>query len=217
MKFCSVLLIVVFSLATNIFSQIDFTTFTITTSATDARSVYAIDMDGDGDMDVLSASRNDDKIAWYEADEFQNFTPHTISSTSDEPRSVFAIDMDGDGDIDVLSASSGDDKIAWYRNDGVVSVESISNEIPIEFSLNQNHPNPFNPSTNIQFSLPQSSYVTLEVFNTLGERVGVLASEELSAGTYNYSWDASNLTSGIYFYKLQAGEFVETKKMMLLK
>ncbi len=56
-----------------------------------------------------------------------------------------------------------------------------------------------------------------EVFNTLGERVGVLASEELSAGTYNYKWDASNLTSGIYFYILQAGDFIQTKKMILLK
>jgi hypothetical protein len=96
------------------------------------------------------------------------------------------------------------------------SIESVSNKIN-NYDLSQNFPNPFNPVTKIQFSLPHNSYVTLEVFNTLGERVGVLASEELSAGTYNYSWDASNLTSGVYFYQLKAGSFVETKKMMLTK
>ena len=99
----------------------------------------------------------------------------------------------------------------------VTDVEDISSEIPDRFNLEQNYPNPFNPGTSIQFSLPQTSYVTLEVFNTLGERVGVLASEELTAGTYNYSWDAAGLTSGIYFYKLQAGNFIETKKMVLLR
>ncbi len=119
--------------------------------------------------------------------------------------------------MDVLSASALDAEINWYENLSIVGVESISNEIPNEFSLGQNYPNPFNPSTSIQFSLPQTSYVTLEVFNTLGETVGVLASEELSAGTYNYSWVVSNLTSGIYFYKLQAGSFFQTKKMILLK
>ena len=117
--------------------------------------------------------------------------------------------------MDALTAEN--DGIVWYENLSIVGVETISNEIPIEFRLNQNYPNPFNPSTTIQFSLPQASHVTLEVVNTLGERVGVLASEDLNAGTYNYSWDASNLPSGIYFYRIQAGSFVDTKKMILLR
>ena len=101
---------------------------------------------------------------------------------------------------------------------GVLAVEEISDsEIVDNFELQQNYPNPFNPSTNIQFALPQSSFVTLEVFNALGERLDVLVSQELSSGTYNYDWNASNLTSGVYFYRLQAADFVETKKMMLLK
>ena len=72
-------------------------------------------MDGDGDMDVLSASSNDE-IAWYKNDGSQNFTPYSISTAADAARSVFAADVDGDGDLDVLSASSSDDKIAWYEN-----------------------------------------------------------------------------------------------------
>ncbi len=99
----------------------------------------------------------------------------------------------------------------------IVGVEELSSGIPESFELMQNFPNPFNPGTKIQFSLPQPSFVTLEIFNALGERVGVLVSDELNTGTYNYDWNASNLTSGIYFYSLNAGTFTQTKKMILLK
>lgn len=81
-------------------------------------SVYAIDVDSDGDMDVVSASIHDDKIAWYENDGDEHFTMHTIATDADHAISVYAVDMDGDGDIDVLSASFLDNKIAWYENDG---------------------------------------------------------------------------------------------------
>ncbi len=91
---------------------------TITTAANVALSVFAADVDGDGDLDVLSGSNNDAKIAWYENDGSQNFTMHAISTQFNGVQSVFAADVDGDGDLDVLSASFCDDKIAWYENDG---------------------------------------------------------------------------------------------------
>jgi len=94
------------------------TSDTITTGADYAYSVYAEDVDGDGDMDMLSASYNDDKIAWYENDGNENFTAHAITTSADGASSVYAVDVDGDGDMDVLSASEYDDKIAWYENDG---------------------------------------------------------------------------------------------------
>jgi PKD repeat protein len=81
-------------------------------------SVYAADVDGDGDLDVLSASAGDDKIAWYENDGQQTFTTHIITTAANGAESVHAADVDGDGDLDVLSASYWDDKIAWYENDG---------------------------------------------------------------------------------------------------
>jgi hypothetical protein len=90
----------------------------ISTSANGVWTVYAADVDGDGDLDVLSASQLDDKIAWYENDGNQNFTAHSISTAANSARSVYAADVDGDGDMDVLSASSGDNEIAWYENNG---------------------------------------------------------------------------------------------------
>jgi len=97
-----------------------FTSHVITTNADSARSVYAADVDGDGDLDVLSASADDDKIAWYESDGSSppTFTSHVIATTADHARSVYAADVDGDGDLDILSASYYDNKVAWYENQG---------------------------------------------------------------------------------------------------
>ena len=99
-------------------TNLSFTEHAISTSADGAISVYVTDVDGDGDMDVLSASTEDDKIAWYENDGSESFTEHVISTSADRAYSVHAADVDGDGDMDVLSASFDDDKIAWYENDG---------------------------------------------------------------------------------------------------
>jgi hypothetical protein len=103
------------------------------------------------------------------------------------------------------------------RKDLLSDVQIISTELPSDYSLEQNYPNPFNPSTTIQFSIPKQSFVKLEVFNTLGEKVSTLASEEMNAGNYKYDWNAANLPSGIYFYNLISGSFTQTRKMILLK
>ena len=99
----------------------------------------------------------------------------------------------------------------------VVSVEAIGGEVPMEYALQQNYPNPFNPSTIIEFSVPRSNYVTLKVYDTLGEEVATLLSENMTAERYKVKWSASRFASGVYFYLLQAGEFVQTKKLLLLK
>jgi hypothetical protein len=89
--------------------------------------------------------------------------------------------------------------------------------VPYEFSLSQNYPNPLNPVTTIKFDIPVNSIVRLKLYNILGEEVITLVNEERPAGTYEIEFDASSLTSGIYFYRLQAGSFVQTKKMILLR
>lgn len=88
---------------------------------------------------------------------------------------------------------------------------------PNTFALLQNFPNPFNPSTTFSFSLPSKSPVSLKVFDALGREVSVVLSEELPAGNYSRQWNAADLPSGMYFYRLQAGTFTETKKLLLLK
>jgi len=86
-----------------------------------------------------------------------------------------------------------------------------------DVNLHRNYPNPFNPSTTIEFDLPKSSDVTLKIFNILGEEVTTLVSDRLSAGSYSYEWDASNFASGVYLYRLQAGDYIETRKMVLMQ
>jgi len=93
----------------------------------------------------------------------------------------------------------------------------VSVGIPTEFSLSQNYPNPFNPSTTINFALPKSSNVKLTIYNALGKEVATLVNGTMEAGNHSAVWNASNNASGMYFFKLEAGNFTSTKKMMLIK
>jgi hypothetical protein len=101
-----------------------------------------------------------------------------------------------------------------YVPTGVVERNS---EIPASYSLNQNYPNPFNPQTSISYGIPHTSHVQLTVVNELGQEVTTLVDQEQSAGTYHAIWEASSHPSGVYFYRLKAGQYVETKKLLLLK
>jgi len=98
-----------------------------------------------------------------------------------------------------------------------VDVEEESIVLPSKYELMANYPNPFNPTTNIQFALPANSNVKLTVVNALGQVVAELVNGELSAGIHDVSWNATNMTSGIYFYTIQADNFVQTRKMLLIK
>jgi N-acetylneuraminic acid mutarotase len=99
----------------------------------------------------------------------------------------------------------------------VVGVSDESEIIPTEYLLYQNYSNPFNPTTRIKYQVPHLTFVTLKIFNLIGEEISTLVNEEKSVGRYTVDFDATGLPSGIYFYRLQAGSFVETKKMILMK
>jgi photosystem II stability/assembly factor-like uncharacterized protein len=99
----------------------------------------------------------------------------------------------------------------------VMSVKEVSNALPARFCLGQNYPNPFNPATTISFSLPSRSFVTLKIFDVMGRDVATVVSEEMPAGSYSRQWNASGVSSGMYFYRMQAGDFVQTKKLLLVR
>jgi hypothetical protein len=104
-----------------------------------------------------------------------------------------------------------------YSDIVALNLTAVETETPAEFALMQNYPNPFNPSTTIKFDLAKSSDVKLAVYTIDGREVAVLVSERREAGSYEVRVDGSNLSSGVYFYKIHAGDFVQTRKLVLLK
>jgi hypothetical protein len=104
-----------------------------------------------------------------------------------------------------------------FSLDKIRPVQMNSNIAPVKYNLSQNYPNPFNPSTKIKYTIPAGGMVTLSVFNSAGQEVASLLNAQQSAGSYEISFDASTLSSGVYFYKLSAGSFTETRKMTLIK
>lgn len=120
------------------------------------------------------------------------------------------------GDAFTLIAAFPDGSVAEL---GTVTSLNEFNDAAIisDYELNQNYPNPFNPSTSITFALPKSEFTTLKIFNIIGEEVASLVNRQLEAGRYTFSFDASRLSSGVYLYKINAGNFNATKKMILNK
>jgi hypothetical protein len=104
-------------------------------------------------------------------------------------------------------------KAAWL----LTSVAEQEAGIPATYTLQQNYPNPFNPSTSIAFSMSRTGFVSVTVYDILGREVSTLVNDVMEAGTHQVSWNASRMSSGVYFYKMQSGSFVEMKKMMLIK
>jgi hypothetical protein len=102
--------------------------------------------------------------------------------------------------------------VTWVKDD-----RTHAGELPGQVVLKQNYPNPFNPSTNIRFELPKASHVNVAVFDILGREVSVLVNERRDAGVHEVKFDASGLSSGVYFYRLRAERFVQTRKLVLLR
>ena len=108
----------------------------------------------------------------------------------------------------------GYDTVTWCP---ITGVQQTGTEVPVTYMLEQNYPNPFNPSTTIKFSIPKGGYVEIKLYDILGREVATLVSDPFTAGTYSVEFDASKLSSGVYFYKIKVGDFTDTKKMVLIK
>ncbi len=116
-----------------------------------------------------------------------------------------------------LRQVGGDSDISFSRDCQVTTLNSVAESTPLQFSLEQNYPNPFNPSTAVRYTLARAGVVHLEVFNALGQRVASLVEGAESAGVHEVRFDATNLASGMYLYRISAGSFTATKRMLLVK
>ncbi len=168
----------------------------------------------------------------------------TIRLTTRDTSSVLSIDPQNNEDIEISALQTVDIERSHYINfrsapsdtvhfmvsiysnnylfwtdslDVVTSLENDNQKVPKIFSLDQNVPNPFNPVTSINYQLPKASEVKLSAYNVLGQRVVTLVNERQNVGTYKVEWDASEFASGIYYYRLDAGNFTDVKKMVLLR
>jgi hypothetical protein len=187
-----------------------------------------LDYEGDGDIDIVTANITGD-ISLLLNDGTGNFTRVVACDSGGTItgityfKDILTDDFNNDGkpDIALLWSDSGSDTISVYLNAGWIptGIESQKEDISTVngFELLQNYPNPFNPSTIIQYSVPTRSSVMLKIYDILGSEVTTLINEEKDRGVYSVNFDASGLASGIYLYRLQAGSFVQTKKMILLK
>ena len=118
---------------------------------------------------------------------------------------------------DGINSVASPDTFKFFRSSTVTFLETLPEDIPSSFSLVQNYPNPFNSQTIIRFDLPKGSHVSLKVFDLLGQQVAVIVDELRPAGSHKVVFDASDLTSGVYFYRLQTGAFVQTRKLLLIR
>jgi hypothetical protein len=169
----------------------------------------------DGNYEIYYKRSTDGGVSWETDTRLTNNTAGSwypsIAVSGSIVHTVWSDDRDGN------------DEIYYKRNPtGNVGIQNISTEIPSAFSLEQNYPNPFNPTTKIRFAIPsnvkgQTSNVKITIYDALGREITSLVNEQLVPGTYEADWNASNYPSGVYFYKLTAGDFVETKKMLLTK
>ena len=144
------------------------------------------------------------------------WTVYDTSNTILPDNYIESIAIDGYGNKWIGTIGSG---IAVYREGGVVNVEeqSKTSVSSFKFTLSQNFPNPFNPVTTIKYSVPNTSHISMVVYNILGREIQTLVKEEKQPGTYTVQFDGSNLSSGVYFYVMRADNFIETKKFVLLK
>ncbi|MFC2097856.1 FG-GAP-like repeat-containing protein [Bacteroidota bacterium] len=189
----------------------------ISNNAVNLRSVFATDLDEDNDIDIVSTSYGDNKLAWYEnTDGIGTFGDEIIISSLLMGTSfVYSADIDSDNDMDIITTSETDNRICLFINlhETIQANEDISTTAT-EFQLKQNYPNPFNKITIIPFSTYKNSHVELSVYNIKGEKVSILFNEFCTPGDYQIPFNAASIPSGIYFYKLQIGKSAKFKKMV---
>ncbi len=210
------------------------------------RAMYVADPDHDGNQSLMIAGEGNgqiydveykgtgnpkDSTSWdvkviFDVWQYSGISPTAVSTIT--PRFFYGYptgDMDKDGKDEYAFVNYSTDFSVWsndvylwvIENNQVVGVDEEPGITPTKFALYQNHPNPFNPTTRIKFSVPERNNVNIKIFNMIGQEIQEIVNQEYEAGNYNVEFNASNLASGVYFYRIQSGNFVESKKMIYLK
>jgi hypothetical protein len=145
-----------------------------------------------------------------------NWTDDLVTIGSSNPHTM-KYKMESFNACSTVSVQTAEKSINYQEFMKIAVDEEKSSDLPTRFALNQNYPNPFNPSTTIEYHVPQYSKVKLEIYDVLGRLAKVLVDENKPAGIYRVRFDASAFASGVYFYRIKAGEFTETKKLLFVK
>jgi hypothetical protein len=175
------------------------------------------DIDGDGDPDLAEIHFSTGHLRIYlNVDGVLESTPSWQYDGNAVGMALALGDINGDGHLDVAMGQSGTPSVLIFLN---TSTTAIDDDIarPGIFALRQNYPNPFNASTTIEFELSQQENVSISVYDLLGRQITTIANGEYSAGSHSVTWQADDISSGIYFYHLDAGDRTETRRMVLLK
>jgi hypothetical protein len=196
----------------------NFTMNIIGTNFIGPHSAIPADMDNDGDWDVVGAAILSNQVAWWENDGSMNFTKHTVSASFVGATDVFPKDIDRDGDTDILASARDGAEISWFESDLITSVDGNQENIPDNYLALRAYPNPFNPSTAINFKLQAASYMELTVFDITGREIVTLMEGYQNAGNHEVVWDAEGVSSGVYLIQLKSeGGQSMVQKVVLMR
>jgi photosystem II stability/assembly factor-like uncharacterized protein len=194
-----------------LFDGTDWTVYNTSNCELPSNHVFSIAIDGNGNKWI--GTRSDGGLGKFDGTNWTVFNTYNSGLPYNQVNSIV---IDGRGNKWIGTGGG----LAVYNQGGIItSVQGkhIISPIPSQFELEQNYPNPFNPTTAIRYSTSKLSFVSIKVYDVLGKVITTLVNEEKPAGNYEVEFNASNLSSGVYFYRLQAGSYVEIKKMMLMK
>jgi hypothetical protein len=204
------------------------TKYPISTDLNRARSLAINDIDGNGSMDILVTDNAyppdnaaDDVILFRSEDGGQTWTEESIDNNLDGANYVYIADINNDFHLDILVTATGANQIVWYKN-STTDIDPVSGKVSTFYELSQNYPNPFNARTTIEYSLTKATKTIVKIYDILGREVITLLEGNQEQGVHRIYWDGRDkmnqaVATGMYLFRIEAGEFVSTKKMVYLK
>lgn len=209
----------------------------IATNLIGPMSLDIADMDGDGDPDIIVGEHNYNTPSTSRLLVFENqdgaggsWRQHVVHTGDEHHDGAIVVDIDNDGDLDILSLGWTNSFVLLYENTAIVnslarpgSVKPVATDartekyVPDKYALRQNFPNPFNPSTAIEFDIPEAGHVSIRLYDVLGREVKTILSDFKQPGRFSVTLNANSLASGTYIYRMQAGVFVDSRRMIIVK